>query len=62
MLRAHSTLGEKPMFSKSILSPPPTVSPDPVYISSSAASQWVSAELDDDDLSVSEPALSLFLD
>jgi len=65
MSRAHSTLGEKPVFSKSILSPPPTVSPDPVYISSSAASQWVSAELDDDDLSVSEAALSLlnsFLD
>jgi hypothetical protein len=63
--RSHSVLSEKPVFSKSILSSPPAVSPDPVYISSSAASQWVSAELDEDDLSVSEAALSLlnsFLD
>lgn len=63
--RAHSILGEKPTFSKTILSSPPPVRPDPAYISSSAASQWVSAELDDDDLSVSDGALSLlnsFLD
>jgi hypothetical protein len=65
LARAHSVVSEKPVFSKSILSAPPIVSPEPVYISSSAASQWVSAELDDDDLSVSEAALSLlnsFLD
>lgn len=63
--RAHSILGEKPTFSKTILSSPPPARPDPAYISSSAASQWVSAELDDDDLSVSDGALSLlnsFLD
>ena len=63
--RAHSALSEKPVFSKTILSPPPPVNPDPAYISSSAASQWVSAELEDDDLVISEVALSLlnsFLD
>jgi hypothetical protein len=63
--RAHSILGEKPTFSKTILSPPPPVRPDPAYISSSAAAQWVSAELDDDDISVSDGALFLlnsFLD
>jgi hypothetical protein len=63
--RAHSALSEKPVFSKSILSSPPPVRPDPAYISSSAAAQWVSAELDDDEMSVSGGATSLlnsFLD
>ena len=65
MSRAHSTLSEKPAFSKPVISSLPHVRPDPAYISSSAASQWVSAELEDDDLTVSEAALSLlnaFLD
>ena len=53
------------MSTRSNIACPPFVKPEPVYISSSAASQWVSAELDDDELSVADAPLGLlnsFLD
>ena len=64
--RAQSyTSDRNAMSTRSNIACPPVVKPEPLYLSPAAASQWVSAELDDDDLSVAEPPLGLlnaFLD
>ncbi len=65
--RVQSASSDRPSIAgRSTLAPPPAdVSPEPAYISASAASQWVAAELDDDEIEVSSEALRLlnsFLD